>query len=325
VAGLNSLGIGGTNAFAILAEAGDGRASDAPGPEAGEYVICLSARSPDQLRRYLERMAAFAERHPELPLREFCYTVNVSRSHHRVRCCGLVGDRAGLTAFFRTALQADLSEPAPVRRTVYVCNPAVTADRETVEALTGDARFPAFRARFDEIRTALLDSESASAPGPVLDGYLALAVETALHGQLQAWGIRFDGVVGTGLGGVVAQLVQQPEIDSGELAAARAAVAAAVGAAHPTPDGAPATDRATHTVYRTLPSGEDGEGAAAAHRSWLSSGDARLSPRGVLTFLTQYLAAGGHVDWESYYRPTPTATISLPTYPFSRDRHWLDE
>ncbi|MBM3288790.1 MAG: SDR family NAD(P)-dependent oxidoreductase, partial [Candidatus Hydrogenedentes bacterium] len=35
-------------------------------------------------------------------------------------------------------------------------------------------------------------------------------------------------------------------------------------------------------------------------------------------------AAGAHVDWRGFDRPYTRARVSAPTYPFARERHWLD-
>lgn len=324
VAGLNSLGIGGTNGFAILAEAEAGRAG-ATDSGSGEDVVCLSARTPEQLHRYLERMAAGVERRPDLPVRAFCRTVNASRSHHRVRCAGVVADRAALAGFLREASGRSHVEVIPARRTVYVCNPSGAVSAAALDALKADPRLGVFRDRFEAIWPGLADLVSDTAGDAVADACRTVAVETALCLQLQAWGIRFDAVTGTGLGRVAAQLVRRPEVGRQELAAARAAIEDAVSAGRPETEAPSAPDRATHTVYRTLPAAGSVDGGSTGSGSALATAESPLSLRSLLTFLAQYLAAGGEVDWERYYGPTPVAMMSLPTYPFSRDRHWLDE
>jgi acyl transferase domain-containing protein len=97
VAGVNALGIGGTNAFAILTEA-DAGTPGVPGPEDVAHLVCLSARLPEQLRAYADRMAAFVERREDLSVASVCRSINVSRSHHAVRLTGVVRSRTELLA-----------------------------------------------------------------------------------------------------------------------------------------------------------------------------------------------------------------------------------
>ncbi len=46
-------------------------------------------------------------------------------------------------------------------------------------------------------------------------------------------------------------------------------------------------------------------------------------PEAVVTALAQVHAAGGHVDWQDTFGPEPRG-VTLPTYPFQRQRYWLD-
>jgi hypothetical protein len=39
--------------------------------------------------------------------------------------------------------------------------------------------------------------------------------------------------------------------------------------------------------------------------------------------LGQYWCAGGEVSWESFYLSQRPQHVPLPTYPFSRERHWI--
>jgi acyl transferase domain-containing protein len=99
-AGVNSLGIGGTNAFVALEEA-PRRPAGTDRPGAAE-LLCLSAKTElalDQLvLRYREHFARF----PKLPLSEVCYTTQVGRTRlpraagclpNRWTSCGKTGPR----------------------------------------------------------------------------------------------------------------------------------------------------------------------------------------------------------------------------------------
>ncbi len=100
-AAVNSLGIGGTNAFAILEEA-----PPAPAPEREPrpfHLFTLSAKTAAALQAYAERFRVFLDAVPSVGLDDLCFTANVSRSHFRHRFAATAGSivdlAAKLTAF----------------------------------------------------------------------------------------------------------------------------------------------------------------------------------------------------------------------------------
>ena len=87
-AGVSSFGIGGTNAHVIVEEAPP-RATPTPDTRPWQLVP-LSARSAGALERASQRLAAHLRAHPELPLADLAYTLQVGRrafSHRRVLVC----------------------------------------------------------------------------------------------------------------------------------------------------------------------------------------------------------------------------------------------
>lgn len=84
-AGVNSLGIGGTNAHAILEEA----PVVVRTPNANErhaHVLMLTARNEVALRQYAGRFARYFTEHPNVNLADLCFTANTGRKvfDHRV-------------------------------------------------------------------------------------------------------------------------------------------------------------------------------------------------------------------------------------------------
>src|SRR5262249_5007526 len=76
-AGVNSLGIGGTNPFAVLEEApGSFRAGT---EERAAHLLCVSARSGEALRARVGQLRQ-ALASPAVDLGDLCFTVNASRS-----------------------------------------------------------------------------------------------------------------------------------------------------------------------------------------------------------------------------------------------------
>ncbi|MGX9225740.1 hypothetical protein ACWV95_04245 [Streptomyces albus] len=49
----------------------------------------------------------------------------------------------------------------------------------------------------------------------------------------------------------------------------------------------------------------------------------RPEPAGAVTALARLWADGGRVDWHAFYAHTDARTTDLPTYPFARDRYWM--
>ena len=84
IAGVTSLGAGGTNVHVILEEAPQPASS---GPSRAYQILTLSARSPAALDQAAARLAAHLRDHPQLPLADVAYTLLTGRKafpHRRV-------------------------------------------------------------------------------------------------------------------------------------------------------------------------------------------------------------------------------------------------
>nr|AHB82062.1 polyketide synthase [Jahnella sp. MSr9139] len=112
-AGVNSLGIGGTNAHVILEEA---PLPAATGDEVARstHVLSLSARSPEALRDLVARYQTFLGGRGEEALVDICYTSNVGRSPFEHRLAVAAGSmealREGLAAW-----SPERTAPRPAR------------------------------------------------------------------------------------------------------------------------------------------------------------------------------------------------------------------
>ncbi|KOV61473.1 hypothetical protein ADL01_31015 [Streptomyces sp. NRRL WC-3618] len=92
-AAVNSLGIGGTNAFAVLEQAPERTRTDR---RPGQELITISARSADALRDLADRWANRL-REPDAPLRELAHTSHVGRRPLRHRL-SVIADTADTAA-----------------------------------------------------------------------------------------------------------------------------------------------------------------------------------------------------------------------------------
>ena len=79
-AGVNSLGIGGTNAHVILEEP-PGAPRTEPMETRSWNLLTVSAKTPRALAQLLDRYAAFGEAHPSAIPGDVAYTSNVGRAH----------------------------------------------------------------------------------------------------------------------------------------------------------------------------------------------------------------------------------------------------
>lgn len=219
--GVNSLGIGGTNAFVVLEEAPplDDQAAARP-----PHVLTLSAKTEAALNAYADRFAAFLASDPDGPVADLCHTTNLSRSQ--------LPYRLALTTASRDDLRAGLArvragEPGVSTTNVRGREPRVaflfsgqgSQYRNMAAGLYRD--HPIFRDaldRFDAVLRGRLER-------PLLDVLLAegeagadldetaytqpalVAVELALAALWRAWGVAPAAVLGHSVGALAAAAV----------------------------------------------------------------------------------------------------------------------
>jgi acyl transferase domain-containing protein/surfactin synthase thioesterase subunit len=111
LAAVNSLGLGGTNAFVVLAEPpAASTAATQAAVEPDLALFALSARTGTALRTSIERHLAWLARE-EAPLSDVCFTSTAGRTHFPVRFAAVVRSREQL----REALDAELARGAAPR------------------------------------------------------------------------------------------------------------------------------------------------------------------------------------------------------------------
>ncbi len=241
-AGVSSFGLGGTNAHIVLEEA--------PPREAGEpasrpeQLLVLSARTPEALERVATSLADHLEAHPDLPLADLAWTLQVGRKGLDHRRALVVQDAASAVAALRAA-----SAGVAGRREGTGDRPVAFLFPGLGDQYVGMARGlyeaePAFREAFDlcveglrpelglDIRQAVFSDPTVApvqsgAAGPDLRAMLrrggaeqdpaaarlaetaiaqpaCFAVEYALARLLMSWGIRPQAMIGYSLGEYVA-------------------------------------------------------------------------------------------------------------------------
>jgi len=113
-AALNSLGIGGTNTFAILEEAPAAAAAEMS-PDQLPCLVTLSAKSADALVARVEQLLNWLDDNPAAAIGDLCYTTNVSRSQFAFRFAAPARSAAELKKHLTAWLQK-AADPAHLQR-----------------------------------------------------------------------------------------------------------------------------------------------------------------------------------------------------------------
>ncbi len=79
-AGVNSLGLGGTNAHVILQEAPPQDEADISSPGRDYYILTLSAKTPTALDKMTQNLLHYLKKHPDVNLADVAYTLQEGRA-----------------------------------------------------------------------------------------------------------------------------------------------------------------------------------------------------------------------------------------------------
>ncbi|MBD1912333.1 MULTISPECIES: type I polyketide synthase [unclassified Leptolyngbya] len=228
-AGVNSLGIGGTNVHVILEEATTQQKKAEEKLSTHPHLLPLSARTPQALTELAQRYLQFLQTHLSTSLEDICWTAAVGRSPNSCRLA-LVADS---TEHLHRQLQSLLSSALPP------CSPTALPS-QVAFLFTGQGsqysgmgrelydRYPLFRAAIDQCAEILqfhLDQPLVSLlypSRPEIAGELAssdvlnqtaytqpalFALEYALAQLWKSWGIQPAVVMGHSVGEYVAACI----------------------------------------------------------------------------------------------------------------------
>jgi acyl transferase domain-containing protein len=343
-AGVSSFGVGGTNAHVVLEEA------PAPPPAAPSrpgQLLLLSARSAAALDAASANLAAHLASHPELPLPDVAYTLRAGRAvfrHRRMLVCHDASGAAAATSLAaldpaRVATGVDTQEPR--ERPVVFVFPGQGANLD-IGSEAGDLyRLEAvFREEIDRCAELLvphlgLDLREVIQPAPGTDREAAVgsdlagpslfAVEYALARLWTSWGIRPRALLGEGLGEVVAACL------AGAFSLADALALVAAAGKSPAAEAFAARVRAAPRRPPEIPLLATAGGFADAlaglrqdpGRMLLEVGPGQTQEL-LLAALGRLWLAGVAIDWSGFHAGERRRRVPLPTYPFERQRYWVD-
>jgi acyl transferase domain-containing protein/thioesterase domain-containing protein/acyl carrier protein len=217
IAGVTSLGAGGTNAHLILEEA-PSRPSQTL-RDAGPQLLLLSARSNEALEVATRNLADHLQAHPEQPLDEVAFTLMSGREAFEVRRALVASDAASAAALLEAGDTHRLLTGKAVREPTstvflfpgggaqYAGMGAELYEKEPIYRAALDACLAVVQPRInvglhrlmfpppDEAAKANKQLEAPSLALPAL-----FAVEYALAMLLQSWGLVADALIGHSAG-----------------------------------------------------------------------------------------------------------------------------
>ena len=219
--GLNSLGIGGTNVFAVLEEAPPPAATTDDAVDLLPRLITLSAKSADALVARVDQLLGWLNEHPDAPIGDVCYTTNLSRSRFAFRFAARASSAAELkqqlSAWLETIQEgtARLRPTGPTRIAFMFSgqgaqHAGMAAQLYRTQSVFRDAMDRCHALAKPSLAQGLLDVTFAEGGEDALVNRTdytqpaLFAVEYALTELLKSWGIAPDAVVGHSLGEIAA-------------------------------------------------------------------------------------------------------------------------
>jgi acyl transferase domain-containing protein/surfactin synthase thioesterase subunit/acyl carrier protein len=219
-AGLNSLGIGGTNVFAVLEEA-PAIAVGHESSDARPCLVTLSAKSADALIDRVEQLLNWLNDNPDARIGDLCFTTNLSRSQFPFRFAAPARSTSMLKDHLAQWLRSardEASKPKPTEQApiafmfsgqgsqyagmaaqLYRTHPVF---RDAINRCNALAQFHLEHDLLDVVFAQGVDADLVNRTDytqPAL-----LAVEYALAQLLTSWGIVPNALIGHSLGEIAA-------------------------------------------------------------------------------------------------------------------------
>lgn len=339
LAGISAFGFGGTNTHIILQEAPATPTVFSLERERPCHLFTLSAKSADALGDLVKQYEALLASTPNLSLADLCFTTNTGRTPFDHRLCIVTETisqlRQQLQAFTQLEPMPGVFSTTVKRRKqpkIAFLFPEVGLELFALGRLLHTTQ-PTFRDAFEQCdliwQTTSLTATlfEAGTTNPVV----GFAIQYALAKLWQAWGIQPKAVLDIGLGATVAACI------TGELSLDRALkqVSGSLEDQTSEPNGLEKSPRQRSPI--TIVPQRSSEDLAAYDVLLCLGGTVNLPAplserqirsgstdwKGLLTILAQLYLKGVKVNWLGYDRDYHRRRLSLPTYPFQRQRYWF--
>nr|WP_283809169.1 type I polyketide synthase [Tumebacillus amylolyticus] len=354
-AGVSAFGFGGTNVHVVLEEAPEGKSDLST---RNSHLLVLSARSETALVQAAENLALHLENHPHVELADVAYTLQVGRRNFAVRKMLMVQDVRDAQEQLRdvrnfTTVKQDSRDvlfllPDHPQQAMRLAVEIASQDAEFREALEQVLEIAAHFSQAP-LQEALLSGECSS----VTADLLLVAIGFALSNRL-AEGLEPAGLIGFGIAEYAAAaaagvctledafalvtgrqeadferrvrrvLFEQPQVPF--LSSVTGTWITDLQATDPLywVEQAGMNLRQEEVLHDML-SRADGV-VLSMQDSQFRAGAATLVQLGAspLQALGTLWEQGVSVDWSQLYQEERRLRIPLPTYPFEKQRYWLD-
>jgi acyl transferase domain-containing protein/acyl carrier protein len=354
VAGVSSFGLTGTNAHVILQEAPPGAVPDV-GLQRPVEIIPVSARSADALRVLAGRLDSYLAGSPAAAIADVSFTLGAGRSHLAHRAAIVARSLVDLRSALGRLAMGECAEgtvrgtlrPGAAPDVVFVfpgALPGGGAGKQVYETQ------PAFRAAIDRCSALagpdgaprLLAAIGTGESSADVEDFAVFTLAHAMSEVWRSWGVEPAAVVGQGAGEYAAactagifSVEDAWRLLEARRAGRRASAVPAVAWNRPrVPVGSSVLGRLVQGTEMSNPEywvEHTGAGRFDAVLSGLREDGQRifldLAGHGEWPVLLQALGdlyvRGVEIDWDGFHRGYAGRKAALPTYPFERERHWV--
>ena len=183
-AGVSAFSATGSNAHLVLSSPPAHATPTAP--TLHSYILPVSARHPESLRRLLLGYATCVETQPGTVLRDMCYTAAVRRDHHRWRTAVVFSDRPTASRALRDAARDLPAFPCSAAPTITFGYPLDHPTADDLHVLS--TSHPTLRHLLDNCRHDVRDRIGPHEPAQAA-AHLRWTVQTALTRLWRRWGV----------------------------------------------------------------------------------------------------------------------------------------
>ena len=297
-AGVSALGLGGMNAHVILEGTGNGVW---PSLEDSQLsILTLSAKSEKALMALVGRYGEFLEEHPTISFGDLCFTANTGRSH------------------FQHRLAIIAESPQQLKQQLHTC----AIGKESASIFQG-------RSSKEELTVVfrLSDRHIVSS-----DDIRELHKTAKLW---QSWGIQPQGVMGDGMGKIIAACIAGvfDLEDAIKIIQEEGSILPQIAYSAPNiplldaRTGEPILEEIATANYwqNRLQRSERLENPSLPGYPIVIDIDISKDWPTLLQELAGFYVQGITVNWDSFYSDSTYCKLSLPTYPWQRQRYWFDD
>ena len=348
-AGVSSFGLSGTNAHVVVQAAPSGRRVPRTSGRSN-HIFTLSAETESALRELARRYEEHLSAHPDLDIADLCYTANCGRNHFqhrlalivrstdevRVKLASVIAGHEttgavkgyapkGATPNIGLLVSGAGSSYAGMGRSLYDSEPVFRRAMERCDEISGwQLAKPLLAVLFGDSDA----SEALATPTYARVARFALAY--ALAELWKSWGIQSAATIADRSGESVAACVSGGgSVEEALRAVMMPARAAEESSPELAVESAALAGRDCQIFLELGPEPNLIDRVRAhlgdADRLFLSSlRRGRDDTQQMFESLGGLYGRGASIDWDGVYREHARHRVLLPTYPFERQRYWLE-